>query len=90
MNIWIAIICLIIIWIDIRLTKKSPATYLRNHMYLLGIKIALAALAIVVFVLIDYHKAAIMVLTGSMTLIVFHFIEAFIVQRILLKNGNNK
>ena len=89
MNIIIALIGFVGIVAAIKLSKQGEKLDLKNHFIILGIKVVFIFVIVSLFCLsTEKNTHAILILTGLLNLIVFHFIEAFVTQKKLIKNRN--
>ena len=89
MNIIIMLVGFVGIVVAVRLSKQGEKLDLKNHFIILGVKVAFISVIVSLFCLsTEKNTHAILILTGLLNLIVFHFIEAFITQRKLINNRN--
>ena len=89
MNIIIALAGFVGIVATRKLSKQGEKLDLKNHFVILGIKVVFISVIVSLFCLsTEKNTHAILILTGLLNLIVFHFIEAFVTQRKLINNRN--
>ena len=89
MNIIIALAGFVGIAAARKLSKQGEELDLKNHFIILGVKVVFISVIVSLFCLsTEKNTHAILILTGLLNLIVFHFIEAFITQRKLINNRN--
>ena len=87
MNMLISLLCFFQVYF-VKNCNKLDYTYF-NHFFLLSIKLILCSLAVLVTCLFsDKEKLLFIVLSGSFNLVLFHFLEGYILQVKLLKKGN--
>ena len=89
MNIIIALAGFVGIVAARKLSKHNEELELKNHFVILGIKVVFISAIVSIFYLsTEKNTHALLILTGLLNLIVFHFIEAFVTQKKLIKNSN--
>ena len=89
MNIIIALLGCVGIVVARELSKGFEKLDLKNHFVILGIKVFFISVIVSLFCLsTEKNIHAILILTGLFNLIVFHFIEAFVIQGKLINNRN--
>ena len=89
MNIIIALAGFVGIVATRKLSKQGEKLDLKSHFVILGIKVVFISVIVTLFCLSTEKNAhAILILTGLLNLIVFHFIEAFVTQGKLINNRN--
>ena len=89
MNIIIALAGFVGIVAARKLSKHDEEWELKNHFVILGIKVVfISAIVSIFFLSTEKNTHALLILTGLLNLIVFHFIEAFVTQKKLIKNSN--
>ena len=89
MNIIITLVGFVGIVVAGKLSKQGEKLDLKNHFIIFGVKIAFISLIVSLFCLsTEKNTHAILILTGLLNLIVFHFIEAFVTQGKLINNRN--
>jgi hypothetical protein len=87
MNIIITLAGIVGIVAAIKLSKQGEKLDLKNHFIILGVKVVFISVIVSLFCLsTEKNTHAILILTGLLNLIVFHFIEAFITQRQMINN----
>jgi len=87
MNIIIALAGFVGIVVAKKISNESINLDFKNHFVLLGVKVVFVSLIVSIFCLnTEKNTHAIIILTGLLNLIVFHFIEAFITQNKLINN----
>ena len=91
MNIIIALAGFVGIVAARKLSNQGEKLDLKNHFIILGVKVVFISAIVSLFCLsTEKNTHAILILTGLLNLIVFHFIEAFITQKLLVyKRGTN-
>ncbi|MBC8255947.1 MAG: hypothetical protein H8E85_01390 [Candidatus Marinimicrobia bacterium] len=89
MNIIIALVGFIGIIVAKKLSSQTEMVDFKNHFLILGIKVVFISAIISIFCLsTEKNTHALFILTGILNLIVFHFIEAFATQKVLINNRN--
>jgi len=89
MNIIIALAGFVGIVAVRKLSKQGEKLDLKNHFIILGVKVVFISVIVSLFYLsTEKNTHAILILTGLLNLIVFHFIEAFVTQEKLINNRN--
>ena len=89
MNIIIALAGYVGIITARKLSRQTERMDLKNHFVILGIKVVFISAIVSIFYLItEKNTHTLLILTGLLNLIVFHFIEAFVTQKKLIKNRN--
>jgi len=89
MNIIIALAGFVGIVAARKLSKQGEEFDLKSHFVILGIKVVFISVIVSLFCLsTEKNTHAILILTGLLNLIVFHFIEAFVTQGKLINNRN--
>ncbi len=89
MNIIIALAGFVGVVAARKLSKQGENLDLKNHFVILGIKVVCIFVIVTLFCLsTEKNTHAILILTGLLNLIVFHFIEAFVTQGKLINNRN--
>ena len=89
MNVIIALVGFVGIIVARKLTRQTERMDLKNHFVILGIKVVFISVIVSIFYLsTEKNTHALLILTGLLNLIVFHFIEAFVTQKKLIKNRN--
>ena len=89
MNIIIALAGFLGIVAARKLSKQGEKFDLKSHFMILGIKVVFISVIITLFCLsTEKNTHVILILTGLLNLIVFHFIEAFVTQGKLINNRN--
>ena len=89
MNIIIALTGFVGIVAARRLSNQGKKLDLKNHFIILCVKVVFIFVIVSIFCLsTEKNIHAILILTGLLNLIVFHFIEAFVTQRKLINNRN--
>ena len=89
MNIIIALTGFVGIVAARKLSTQGEKLDLKNHFVILGVKVVFISVIVSLFCLsTEKNTHAILILTGLLNLIVFHFIEAFVTQEKLINNRN--
>ena len=89
MNIIIALAGFVGIIATRKLFRQTERMDLKNHFVILGIKVVFISAIVSIFYLsTEKNTHALLILTGLLNLIVFHFIEAFVTQKKLIKSRN--
>ena len=89
MNIIIALTGVIGIVATMKFSKLGGKMDLKSHFVILGIKLIFMSVIVSLFCLsAEKNVYAILILTGLLNLIVFHFIEGFVIQKIIITNRN--
>ena len=89
MNIIIALAGFVGIVATRKLSIPDEELGFKNHFVILGIKVVFISAIVSLFCLsTEKNTYAILILTGLLNLIVFHFIEAFATQKKLINNRN--
>ena len=89
MNIIIALAGFVGIVAARKLSNQGEKLDLKNHFIILGVKVVFISVIVSLFCLsTEKNTYAILILTGLLNLIVFHFIEAFVTQEKLINNRN--
>ena len=89
MNIIIALAGFVGIIAARKLSRQTERMDFKNHFVILGIKVVFISAIVTLFCLsTEKNSHAILILTGLLNLIVFHFTEAFVIQRKLINNRN--
>ncbi len=88
-NILIALVSAAVILISRKALRRSPEKYMRIHIRSLFSRLVIIGLLIIVFAFVYPGKKTLLITSGIGTLVVFHFLEGFIIQRELLKGGNH-
>ena len=89
MNIIIALAGFVGIVAASKLSKQGEKLDLKNHFIILGVKVVFISVIVSLFCLsTEKNTHAILILTGLLNLIVFHFIEGFVTQEKLINNRN--
>ena len=89
MNIIIALAGFVGIVVARKLSKQGEKLDLKHHFIILGVKVVFISVIVSLFCLsTEKNTHAILILTGLLNLIVFHFIEAFITQKKFINNRN--
>ena len=89
MNIIIALAGFVGIVAARKLSKQGEKLDLKSHFIILGVKVVFISVIVSLFCLSTENNInAILILTGLLNLIVFHFIEAFATQKKLINNSN--
>ena len=89
MNIIIALAGFVGIIAARKLSRQTERMDLKNHFVILGIKVVFISAIVSIFYLsTEKNTHAFLILTGLLNLIVFHFIEAFVTQKKLIKSRN--
>ena len=87
MNIIIALAGFVGIIAARKLSRQTERMDLKNHFVILGIKVVFISAIVTLFCLsTEKNTHALLILTGLLNLIVFHFIEAFATQKKLINN----
>ena len=70
-----------------KLSRQTERVDFKNHFVILGIKVVFISIIIGLFCLsMGKGNYTVLILTGLLNLIVFHFIEAFVTQKKLINN----
>lgn len=89
MNIIIALAGFVGIIAARKLSRQTERMDLKNHFVILGIKVVFISAIVSIFYLsTEKNTHALLILTALLNLIVFHFIEAFVTQKKLIKSRN--
>ena len=89
MNIIIALAGFVGIVAARKLSNQGEKLDLKNHFIILGVKVTFISVIVSLFCLsTEKNTHAILILTGLLNSIVFHFIEAFVTQGKLINNRN--
>ena len=89
MNIIIALAGCVGIVVARKFSNQGEKLDLKNHFVILGVKVVFISVIVSFFCLsTEKNTHAILILTGLLNLIVFHFIEAFVTQGKLINNRN--
>ena len=89
MNIIIALAGFVGIIAARKLSRQTERMDLKNHFVILGIKVVFISVIVTLFCFnTEKNTHALLILTGLLNLIVFHFIEAFITQKKIINNSN--
>lgn len=89
MNIIIALAGFVGIIAARKLSRQTKRMDFKNHFVILGIKVVFISAIVILFCFnTEKNTHALLILTGLLNLIVFHFIEAFITQKIIINNSN--
>ena len=89
MNIIIALAGFVGIIAARKLSRQTERMDFKNHFVILGIKVVFISAIVSIFYLsTEKNIHALLILTGLLNLIVFHFIEAFVTQKKLIKSRN--
>ena len=89
MNIIIALAGFVGIAAASKLSKQGEKLDLKSHFIILGVKVVFISVIVSLFCLsTEKNTHTILILTGLLNVIVFHFIEAFVTQRKLINNRN--
>ena len=89
MNIIVASIGFVGLVATKKIIKQGKKLDLKNHFVILSLKVVFISIIVILFCLsTEKNSHAILILTGLLNLIVFHFIEAFITQKKLINNRN--
>ena len=89
MNIIIAVVGYVGILTARKLSRQGEKLGMKNHFIILGIKVLSIVIIISLFCFSSENNTHVLIiLTGLLNLIVFHFIEAFVTQKILINNRN--
>ena len=89
MNIIIALAGCVGIVLARKLSNQGEKFDLKNHFVILGVKVVFISVIVSIFCLsTEKNTHAILILTGLLNLIVFHFIEAFVTQGKLINSRN--
>ena len=89
MNTIIALVGFVGIVAARKLSRQTETVDFKNHFVILGIKVVFISAIVSIFYLsTEKNTHALLILTGLLNLIVFHFIEAFVTQKKLIKNRN--
>ena len=82
MNIIIALAGFVGIIAARKLSRQTERMDLNNHFVILGIKVVFISAIVILFCFnTEKNTPALLILTGLLNLIVFHFIEAFVTQK---------
>ena len=89
MNIIIALAGFVGIIAARKLSRQTERMDFKNHFVILGIKVVFISAIVILFCFnTEKNTHALLILTGLLNLIVFHFIEAFITQKKIINNSN--
>ena len=89
MNIIIALAGFVGIIAARKLSRQTERGDFKNHFIILGIKVVFISAIVILFCFnTEKNTHALLILTGLLNLIVFHFIEAFITQKKIINNSN--
>jgi len=89
MNIIIALVGFVGIIVARKLSRQTERMDLKNHFVIFGIKVVFISVIVTLFCInTEKNMHALLILTGLLNLIAFHFIEAFITQKIIINNSN--
>ncbi len=87
MNTIIALVGFVGIVAARKLSRQTETVDFKNHFVILGIKVVFISIIIGLFCLsMEKGNYTVLILTGLLNLIVFHFIEAFVTQKKLINN----
>lgn len=87
MNVIIALVGIVGIVAARKLSRQTEKVKLKNHFVILGIKVIFISVIISLFCLnMGKSNYTFLILTGFFNLVVFHFIEAFVIQKKLINN----
>ena len=85
MNLIITLIGLGSIFLAYRFILHGNKTWIRSHLFILSFKLLLCSITILIFTI---HSAkngwSILIISGVLNIIIFHFLEAYITQKKLL------
>ena len=89
MNIIISVVGYVGILAAGKLSRQGEKLGMKNHFIILGIKVLSIFIIISLFCFnTEKNTHALLILTGLLNLIVFHFIEAFVTQKKMINNSN--
>ena len=89
MNIIIALAGFVGIVAARKLSTQTERMDLKNHFVILGIKVIFISVIVTLFCFnTEKNTRVLLILTGLLNLIVFHFIEAFVTQKKMINNSN--
>ena len=89
MNIIIALAGFVGIIAARKLSRQTERMDFKNHFVILGIKVVFISAIVILFCFnTEKNTHALLILTGLLNLIVFHFIEAFVTQKKMINNSN--
>ena len=89
MNIIIALVGFVGIIVARKLSRQTERMDFKNHFVILGIKVVFISIIVTLFCInTEKNTHALLILTGLLNLIVFHFIEAFVTQGKFINNRN--
>ena len=70
------------------LAWKGTGMGIKFHLFILTLKLIVSSLVVGFFLMYaEKHIWSVMILSGMINIIIFHFLEAFLTQKILLHNG---
>ena len=88
MNIFISLIGLGGIFLARHLVWKGTGMGIKSHLFILALKLFISSVIIGLFLLYaEKHLWSLLILSGMINIIIFHFIEAFVTQGKLLHQG---
>ena len=89
MNIIIALAGIVGIIVARKLSRQTERMDFKIHFVILGIKVFFISAIVTLFCFTtEKNTHALLILTGLLNLIVFHFIEAFVTQKKMINNSN--
>ena len=89
MNIVISLIGLGGIILARHLVWKGSGMGIKSHLILLALKLIISSVIIGLFLMyVEKHIWSLLILSGMINIIIFHFIEAFLTQEKLINNRN--
>lgn len=89
MNIIISVVGYVGILAAGKLSRQGEKLGMKNHFIILGIKVVFISAIVTLFCFnTEKNTHALLILTGLLNLIVFHFIEAFVTQKKMINNSN--
>ena len=87
MNIIISLIGLGGIILARHLVWNGTGMGIKSHLIILGLKLVISSVIIGLFVIsAEKHKVLVLILSGMINIIIFHFIEAFVTQKKMLQS----
>ena len=88
MNIIVSLIGLGGIILARHLVWKGAGEGIKIHLFILALKLSIFSVIIGLFVLyVEKHLWPLLILSGMINIIIFHFIEAFVTQKKILRQG---
>ena len=85
MNIIIALIGMVSIFSAYRFILHGDITWIRSHLFILSVKLLLCSITILFFTIYSEKNIwSILIISGTLNIIIFHFLEAHLMQKTLL------